>query len=200
MSDTIKLPDPQKHLGYPLMRALANRRSKRKWKDILLTGQELSNILWAACGINQEETKRAKCKRTAPSSGNSQSIKLYVALSDGLFLYEEKNHALKRISDKDMREHLSNQKMMRSAPAGLIYVSDYSKLKGYLGKDDRQRWFIAGTETGFISQNVYLYCASDELNTVVIGLVDRDKLHELMGLPDHEKVVFTQVIGKPVDE
>lgn len=200
MAEMIKLPNPQKEFEFPLMKALEIRRTKRKWKDSNLSDQEIANLLWAACGITMEGTKRDKCKRTVPSARNSQPIKIYVALDTGLFQYDERNHLLIEIYKKDIREHISNQKMMKSAPVGLIYVSDYSKLKGYVGIDDHQKWFVSGTETGFISQNVYLHCASAKLSTAVIGLVNRDKLHDIMGLPDYEKVVYTQAIGKSVSE
>lgn len=182
------------------MKALEMRRTKRRWKDSTLSAQEMSDVLWAACGITKDVTVRSKSKRTAPSARNSQTIKIYVALNKGLFQYDEKNHALVLIYEKDIREYVSNQKMMKSAPVGLIYVSDYSKLKGYIATDDNMKWFIAGTETGFISQNVYLYCAAAQLSTAVIGLVNREKLQEIMRLPHYEKVVYTQVIGKSLDE
>ena len=94
MSNLIVLPAPQKDLDFPLMRALENSKSIRKWKDEPLSDQELSNLLWAACGITKETTKTAKSKRTAPSACNSQEIRVYVATRDGLFLYDEVNHQL----------------------------------------------------------------------------------------------------------
>lgn len=200
MANTIKLPAPQKDLDFPLMQALEKRRTIRKWKDDPLSDQELSNLLWAACGITQAATNRRKSKRTAPSASNSQAIKIYVALQQGLFLYDEKNHQMIQIVLKDIRENIGTQKMMRSAPVGLIYVSDYSKMKTYLAKDDHRKWFVSGTDTGFMSQNVYLYCTAAKLSTVILGLVDREKLHEVMGLKADEKVVYTQVVGKSVDE
>jgi SagB-type dehydrogenase family enzyme len=196
----IELPAPNKDLTYPLMKALENRRTKRKWKKTNLSEQDISNLLWAACGITVKETKRSKSKRTAPSARNSQTIKVYITLHNGLYLYDEKNHNLIQVLSKDIREYISNQKMMKSAPVGLIYISDYSKLKGYVGTDDNRKWFVAGTETAFISQNVYLYCASAKLNTAIIGLVNREKLHEIMGLKKHEKVVYTQAVGKSLDD
>jgi SagB-type dehydrogenase family enzyme len=200
MANTIKLPIPQKDLDFPLMKALEKRRSKRKWKNEPLSDQELSNLLWAACGITKEETNRSKSKRAAPSACNSQEIRIYVAMKTGLFLYDEKDHQLVQILSKDIRENIGTQKMMHSAPVGLIYVSDYSKMTNFLFRDDDRRWFMSGTDTGFISQNVYLYCAAAKLNTVVLGLVNRDKLHEIMRLKEREKVVYTQVVGKSLDE
>jgi SagB-type dehydrogenase family enzyme len=200
MANAIKLPPPQKNLDFPLMKALKERRSVRKWKKTPLSKQELSNLLWAACGITKEETNKSKSKRTAPSAHNWQEIKIYVAMKQGLFLYDEKGHQLIQILSKDIREDIGTQKMMRSAPVGLIYVSDYSKLSSYFAKDDDEKWFLTGTDTGFVSQNVYLYCAAAQLGTVVLGWVNRDKLHKIMGLKECEKVVYTQVVGKAFKE
>ena len=190
-----ELPKPQKELPFPLMKALENRRTRRKWQSTPLTDQELSNLLWAACGINSIQTKAKKQKRTAPSATNCQEIKLYIALENGLFLYNETKHELELILEKDIRDRIGNQKMMKSAPVGIIYVSDYSKMRTYFEKDENIKWFVSGTDTGFISQNVYLYCASTNLNTVIIGLVNRKELENIINLKDHEKVVYTQVVG-----
>jgi len=177
------------------MKALAERKSVRKWQNSSLSNQELSNLLWAACGISQDK-KRGKSKRTAPSACNWQEISVYVALETGLYFYDEKIHQLIEKSTKDVRADIGTQKMMRSAPVGLIFVADYSKMNGPMAKNDERRWFCSATDTGFISQNVYLFCAAAKLNTVVLGLIDREKLHDLMGLKKHEKVVLTQVVGR----
>jgi len=199
MEYTIELPIPQKELDFPLMKALEQRRSVRKWKDDPISDQDLSNLLWAACGITKKGTKKSKGRRTAPSACNSQEIKIYVAMQKGLFLYNEEAHQLIRILSVDIRDNIGTQKMMHSAPVGLIYVSDYSKLKSFLFRNDDQRWFTSGTDTGLISQSVYLYCAAAKLSTVVLGLVKRDKLHKILGLKEHEKVVYTQAVGKSRD-
>ncbi len=194
------LPVSQKDLAFPLMKALEMRRSTRRWMDEPLSEQELSNLLWAACGITKEETKRSKSKRTAPSACNSQEIKIYVALKKGLFLYDEKNHQLVEILSKDIRGNIGTQKMMHSAPVGLIYVTDFSKMKSFLFRDDQQRWLMSATDTAFISQNVYLCCAAMKLSTVILALVNRDKLHEMMGLKKNERVVYTQVVGHATEK
>ena len=132
MSNTINLPPPQTDLAFPLMKAIEKRRSTRKWKNEPLSNQELSNLLWAAVGITKPETKRAKSKRTAPSGCNSQEIKIYVAMKKGLFLYDETKHQLVQTLSKDIRENIGTQKMMHSAPVGLVYVSNYSKMTNFL--------------------------------------------------------------------
>lgn len=88
---------------------------------------------------------------------------------------------------------------MRSAPVGLIYVSDYSKMRTLIFKDDNRKWFTSTADTGFISQNVYLYCAAAGLSTAILGFVDRNKLHGVIGLNENEKIVYTQVVGKSLD-
>ena len=199
MKNTIKLPEAQKDLQFPLMKAIEIRRTKRKWKDEKLTDQEISNLLWAACGITSKASKRGKSRRAAPSACNSQEIKIYVAVADGLFLYDEEQHQLVKILPDDIRAAIGTQKMMQSAPVGLIYVSDYTKLKSFFFRNDDQRWMTSATDTGFISQNVYLYCAAAGLSTAILGLINRSKLHQRMGLNDHERIVYTQVIGKSPD-
>ena len=199
MTNFIKLPEPQKDLDFPLMKAIEKRRTKRKWKDSNLSEQEISNLLWAACGVTHKETKKSKSRRSVPSACNSQEIKVYIALSKGVYLYDEKNHQLIKVLAKDIREYIGTQKTMRSAPVGLIYVSDYSKLKAFQFKKDENKWFTSATDTGLISQNVYLYCAATDLSTVILGLVDRDKLHKTLELNENEKIVYTQVVGKSLD-
>jgi len=196
MTDIIKLLEPQKNLEFPLMKAIELRRTKRKWKSSKLSEQEISNLLWVACGITHKETKQSKSRKTAPSACNSQEIKVFIALSDGVFLYDEKNHQIIRVHSKDIRENIGTQKMMHSAPVGLIYVSDFSKLKTFQFKDDERKWLTSAVDTGFISQNVYLYCAATNLSTAILGLVDREKLHKIIGLNENEKIVYTQVVGK----
>lgn len=199
MNNNIELPAPQCDLSFPLMKALQNRRSVRKWKDDPLSEQELSNLLWAACGITKPAAKSAKSKRTAPSACNGQEIKVYVARRDGLYLYDETSHHLLHMKEDNLLAFIGTQKMMHSAPQGLIYVADFSKMTNFLYKSDEQRWFMATADTGFISENVYLYCAAAGLSTVLLALVKRDKLHAEMGLPECEKIVFTQVVGYSID-
>jgi len=195
MNHTIKLPEPQKELDFPLMKALEKRRSIRKWKDSPVPEQELSNLLWAACGITKNKYGHVKSKRTAPSACNSQEIRVYVLMERGVFLYNEENHELIEIVSRDIREHIGTQKMMKSAPTGLVFVADLSRMTSPFLRNKEGQRLSAWVDTGYISQNIYLYCAASDLGTVVLSLVDRDKLHKLMQLQEHEKIVLTQVIG-----
>lgn len=196
MIESLTLPQPQKDLDFPLMKAIQLRKTKRKWQEAELSEQDLSNLLWVACGEIQQESNNSKSRRTIPSACNSQEIRVYVALQKGLFLYNENQHRLEKILEADIREHIGTQTMMQSAPVGLIYVSDYSRLTNLFFKNDDVRFQTSATDAAFIGQNVYLYCAATNLSTAFLGLVDREKLHSIMQLGEHEKVVYTQVVGR----
>lgn len=195
MSKTISLPAPQTDLDYPLMKALENRRSIRKWQDKPISEQDLSNLLWAACGQTQAKKGKAKSKRTAPSGCNSQEIRVVVLLENGVFQYNEENHELIEILADDIREHAGTQKMMQSAPLGLVFVADLSRMTSPLLKNKEAQKFNAWVDTGYISQNIYLYCAAANMATCALGLIDRKKLRELLPLQEHEKIVLDQVVG-----
>lgn len=195
MDKTIKLPQPQKELAFPLMKALENRRTTRKWKNTHLSEQEISNLLWAACGITKNRKGNVKSKRTAPSACNAQEIRVFTIMEQGVYLYNEDNHELIEIIAKDIRENIGTQKMMKSAPMGLVFVADLSRMNSPFLKNKEAQRFCAWVDTGYISQNVYLFCAASNLGTAVLSLVDREKLHNLMNLKEHEKIVLTQVVG-----
>ncbi len=128
----------------------------------------MSNLLWAACGITKEKYGKVKSKRTAPSACNAQEIRVYVLLENGVFLYDEEEHALVQTLSEDIREHIGSQKMMKAAPMGLVYVADLSRMKSPFLRSEEAKRFSAWVDTGFISQNVYLYCTAANLGTVVL--------------------------------
>lgn len=194
----IKLLKPEIGLSYPLMEALSKRRTNRKWKNDSLDLQSISNILWAACGETRAATKRAKNRRTMPSGCNAQIVHLHVALETGVYKYNEPDHSLRFINDKDVRSNLSTQKMMSNAPFGIIFVGDFSKTSGILKTNYGEKMFSAGTEAGFMSQNIYLYATSANLNTVVIGLVPREILRKELDLNLEDVIVYTQIVGYPI--
>jgi len=188
--EMIKLPAPMMTGGRPLMDCLKARQSSRDFGPEKLSPQVLSNLLWAANGINRPDSG----KRTAPSAVDWQDIDIYVSMQDGLFLYLHKEHALKNILSEDVREAMGAQEFVKSVPVNLIYVSDYSKLGGDTDEDKR---FYSGAHTGFISQNVYLFCASEGLATVVRGLVDREAMAKTMMLRPDQHITLSQSIGYP---
>ena len=189
-SEIVKLPAPQMTGGQPLMDRLKARQSSRDFGLDKLSPQIISNLLWAANGINRADSG----KRTAPSAVNWQDIDIYISTADGLFLYLPKEHALKKILSEDVREAMGTQDFVKSVPVNLVYVSDYSKLAG--GTDEDKRFF-SGAHTGFISQNVYLFCASEGLATVIRGLIDREATAKTMMLRPDQHITLSQSIGYP---
>lgn len=186
----LPLPKPQMEGGKPLMQVLKDRASSRAFGTGKIPAQVLSNLLWAACGINRPDSG----KRTAPSARNWQEIDVYVATADGLFLYEPKEHALKPILSEDIRALTGSQPFVKEVPLNLIYVADYARVTQDTPAD-RDRYTAA--DAGFISQNVYLYCASEGLATVVRGLIDREALGKVMRLRPDQKIVLAQSVGYP---
>lgn len=186
----IQLAKPQTDGGRPLMQVLKDRKSSREFSTEKLPEQVLSNMLWAAFGVNRPDSG----KRTAPSAVNWQEIDIYVATADGLFLYDAKAHTLKPILAEDIRAATGRQAFVKEAPVNLIFVADFSKM-GRASEDDKV--FYSAADTGFISQNVYLYCASEGLATVVRGLVDRPALRKIMKLRDDQKIILAQTVGYP---
>jgi SagB-type dehydrogenase family enzyme len=189
-ADMIKLPPPQLNGGKSLMQALKDRKSERSFATKKLPVNVLSNMLWAACGINRPATG----KRTVPSAMNRQSIDVYHAMAEGLFLYDARGHVLKPVMDRDVRGLTGKQSFVTDAPVTLIYVADLRKM-GNIPDDEKN--FYAAADTGFISQNVYLFCASEGLATVVRGAVDKETLAKAMKLGKDQKIILTQSVGYP---
>ena len=188
--EPVTLVKPQTSGGKPLLEALAKRKSTRAFDARKLPVQTLSNLLWAADGINRPDSG----KRTAPSAVNWQGIGIYVATAEGLYLHDAKANRLDPVLAKDIRANAGEQPFVKTAPVVLIYVADYAKM-GDSPQDKKD--FYSATDTGFISQNVYLYCASEGLATVVLGWVDKPALAKTMKLRDDQKIILTQPVGYP---
>jgi SagB-type dehydrogenase family enzyme len=194
--NTIKLLPPDINSGKSLMLSLKERKSNRSFSAKKLPLKLLSNLLWAAYGINRPENGR----RTAPSAVNWQEIDVYVAMADGLYLYNAKVHSLQHVLEGDLRLQTTSflqpsRNLVSEAPLQLIYVADYSKMGFYTNEEEKKLYSAA--DTGFIAQNVYLFCASEGLATVVRGLVDRDELAKIMKLRANQKIILAQTVGYP---
>jgi SagB-type dehydrogenase family enzyme len=188
--EPVKLPAPQMDKGRPLMQALKQRQSLRNYAADKLPLQELGNLLWAARGINRPEIG----KLTAPTAVNWQEIDVYVALPEGLYFYDAKEHSLAPVLAEDLRPFAGKQQFVQAAPVVLIFTADFDKMTK--ASEDNKKFYSA-TDTGYISQNVYLYCASEGLSTVVVGMVDKPQLQEKMKLRPAQHVILTQPVGYP---
>jgi len=186
----IKLVSPDKTGGIPLMSALNNRHTSRSFSNKQLSDQIVSNILWSAFGTNRSD----KGKRTAPSAMNKQEIEIFVSMQSGLYKYNAGKHSLELIEAKDLRTLAGLQGFVKDAPLNLIYVADMSKTGG---KTKEDKMFYAGADTGFIGENVYLYCASEGLSTVIRANIDKNALGKAMHLKDDEMITLSQTVGYP---
>lgn len=188
--EPIELPEPNMKGGMPLMEALKARSTQREYAPKDIPNQVLSDLLWAAFGINRPDSG----KRTAPSAMNWQETDIYVALKSGLYLYDPYKNILRPVLADDIRAATGMQPFVKDAPVNLIYVADLSRM----GKaPDEEKKVYSAADVGFISQNVYLFCASEGLATVVRGWFDRERLSETMKLRPEQHIVLTQTVGYP---
>lgn len=178
----IQLSAPDKKGGKPLMQALSERKSAREFQEKELPDEVLSNLLWAANGFNRED------KRTAPTANNRQELELYLVMKSGIYFYNAREHRLALVKKGDYRKSVGTQTYVANAPVNILFVSDSGKASG---KN------YAYTDCGFVSQNIYLFCASEGLATVVRGSYDKKVLEELLQLPANQEVLLTQTVGYP---
>lgn len=189
--NNIILPQPCKEGGMPLLDALAKRRSGRKYDNRDIDLQTLSNLLWAAFGINSE-----RGGRTAPSSHNSQEIELYIFLRSGVYKYNASENILEALFSEDLRAMTATQPFAQSAPLNIAFVGDKSRLQG---KTPQEAVEIIFVDSGFISQNIYLFCTSFNLRNVVRLMFDRKTLTEKLGLSDSQEITLIQSVGYPIE-
>jgi SagB-type dehydrogenase family enzyme len=190
-TESIKLAPPEMAGGMPLMQALKARHSTREFSGKPLAPQALSNLLWAANGVNRPDTGQ----RTAPSAHDWREIDVYAITAEGAFRYDPPSHTLKRVASGDMRRLAGLQDYVPTVPLNLVYVADLDRMTEATAED---RAFYSATDAGFIAQNVYLYCASAGLSVVVRGLIDRDPLGAALGLGRHQRIILAQSVGYPV--
>ena len=199
-AEVIKLPPPKMEGGIPLMNALKLRQSTRGnfGPEVKLSMQVLSNLLWAADGVN-----RPGGHRTAPSAADWQNVEIYLATADGVFVYDAVNHALKVVTKEDVRATAGldgsgtmKQDFAKTAPLSLVYVADMAKTKGmkYQGQDVGLTWSYAGA--GAIAENVYLFCASEGLACILRAMLDEVQVGKTFKLRPDQKVLLTSTIAQ----
>jgi nitroreductase len=186
-AQTLELPKPAMDGGMPLLSALRLRHSTRAYSDRPISMQSLSNLLWAAFGVN-----RSSGDRTAPYWRHVMVIDVYVAMANGVWLYDPKAHVLRPYMPGDIRAQTGLQDFVATAPINLIYVAHGERM---IDVTPEERRLYASVDAGFIGQNVYLYCASEGLASVFRGGLDAKKLAQTMALPDQQFVTFAQTVG-----
>ncbi len=183
---TIHLPAPARTGGHPFLDLLRERHSSRGFSDKPVDMQTLSDMLWASWGYNRE------MKRTAPSSHNRQEIELYLAMSDGVYLWNAVQNVLIQVDTRDLRKSTGMQEFVGTAPIEVIYVAESSRITG---KDERGVVETVFIDTGFISENLYLFCAQAGLITVVRAMVDRPALSAALNLRPDQMITMVQSVG-----
>jgi nitroreductase len=184
-----QLPPPDKEGGRPLMQALNLRRSTREFSSRKLPDQVLSDLLWAAYGIN-----RPSGDYTAPSWRHIIVTDVYAVMEDGAWLYDPKRHALIPHLAADIRALTGRQDFPATAPLNLVYVANGDRMKDLAAEERR---LFCSVDAAFSGQNVYLYCASMGLGTVFRGAVDYPRLEKAMRLAEGQFVTFAQTVGYP---
>lgn len=185
----IALPKPRIDGGKPLMQVLNARKTTRDFSSEKLSGQVLSDLLWAAFGVN-----RTDGRRTAPSAMNRREIDIYVATAEGAYLYDAQAHALKPVASGDLRAATGGQGFVRSVPVNLVYVADFARMGN---APEQEKVFYSAADAGFIGQNVYLYCASEGLGAVIRGTVDRPALAKALKLRPEQRILLAHSVGYP---
>ncbi len=178
--EVIDLPAPVKTGGKPLMEAFSERQSNREYTGQEMDNQTLSNLLWSANGFNRPD------KRTVATSQNKQEMEVYVVLKDGAYWYDAKEHKLRLHVKGDIRESLGQANITNNAALTLVYVADLAKAS------NREAGYI---DTGHICQNVYLFCASNNLGTVARGSFKRPDVHNALNLGEKQEVTLVQPVG-----
>ncbi|MBM4087877.1 MAG: SagB/ThcOx family dehydrogenase [Planctomycetes bacterium] len=186
--EPIQLPPPETSGGMPLMQALSNRMSTKTFSKRAIPRDQISNLLWAAFGINRPESG----KRTAATAVDCQDIDIYVVLDNATYVYQAKEHRLLPVVNRDLQSLAATQEYAKAAPISLVYVSDYGKMAESF-KDKKP--IYAAFHAGSISQNVYLYCASAGLGAVVRDGVDRNGLKDALRLREDQIIVMAQSVG-----
>lgn len=188
----LELVKPDLTKSFPLMKALNERKTNREMTSEPVTDKQLSEMLWAANGLNRPDGKR-----TAPSTQNRQMTDIYVVLETGIFFYNPTLHNLTRIAEGDHRNLAGTQLFVQNASVNLVFVSDLAKFNSSYPPEDLDLLMWAGVEAGAQTQNVYLYGASEGLAVVIRGSVNREELGKVMRLSPEKIIVVAQTIGMP---
>lgn len=173
------------------MRALAERQTIRTYTDKALSPQVLSDLLWAAFGVNRSQSQKSGLGRTAPSARNRQEIDLYLALPEGVYVYEAEPHRLRLVAPGDIRPKTGSEAAAKAAVT-FLYVADGTKAGGTATPQ------FAAVDVGFIGQNVYLFAASEGLGAWFRATIpDAVALSQILKLRSDQQILYVQTVGYP---
>lgn len=190
---SIKLNAPSKERGSDIMKTLSDRRSGREFSSEKLSIQDLSDLLWAANGINREDGRK-----TAPSARNNQDIDIYVIMEEGAYLYDAKAQELKPVAKGDHRSLIADtQASIKNAPACLLIVSDLSRFTGLNEESQKQ---LGAFDAGIVSQNISLFCSACGFTTVPRAYMKKDELKKVLNLSETQVPMLNNPVGYPANQ
>lgn len=185
----VKLLKPNLNRSGAVMKALSERQSTREYASKALSLADLSDLLWAANGINRSDSG----KRTAPSAMNKQDVDVYVVLPEGTYLYDAKNHQLNLVAEGDHRGAVAGgQAFVKTAPVSLVLISDISRFGD--AKSARNQ-LMGAMDAGIVSQNISLFCSSANLATVPRASMDFDQLKKVLKLKETQMPMMNHPVG-----
>ncbi len=186
---TIILNPPDLTRGLPVMKSLSARASEKDFDTATIKLKDLSDLLWAANGINRSEIG----KRTAPSAQNAQDIDIYVFMKAGIYLYDAKKQSLEPVVNGDYRKLVADkQENFTTAPVFCLLVSDISRFRS---GSDSLKIVWAACDAGIVSQNISIFCASVGLATRPRASMDQQKLREILKLKDSQRLMLNNPVS-----
>ncbi len=193
--ETMQLTTPSEKRGTTVMEAFANRQFVREYQTRDLSDQDLSDLLWAAWGINRENGKR-----TAPTAQNSQDIDVYVCRESGTYLYDASAHSLILVTTDDIRPLLEGRRPT-GAPVCLLIVSDMSRYNGYTpgGEENEHYYEMGAVDAGIVSQNISLFCAGNGLGTGPRASMDQSGIRTALNLTESQRAWLNHPVGYPAE-
>lgn len=189
--ELIKLNEPNKDRGASIMEALANRQSTNEFADKELSLEDLSDLLWAANGINRPETG----KKTAPSAQNAQEIDVYVCLKKGSYRYDAQQHALVLVAKKDLRIMGERRKGAVAAPCLLLLVAETSRYQVSAYNTKEHVHNMSKVDAGIVSQNISLFCAGVGIGTKPRAQMDHAGLRKALQLKETQLLILNHPVG-----
>jgi SagB-type dehydrogenase family enzyme len=187
--ETIKLLAPDTEGGIALLTAAQNRKSYREFAETNLSLKQLSEILWMANGVNREDGKR-----TVPSAMAMYPLETYAVLANGIYLYNPEAHELQPVVEGDYRNLSGLQPFVENAPLNLVFIANYEKYAPRELSEERSL-YLAALDAGHCTQNVYLYCASEGLKSVVRAGAKEQELLEVLNLDEKHHFIVAHTVG-----
>ena len=189
--ESIRLNRPDLTRGRPFMEALSVKASATEWSARDLSLQDLSDLMWAANGLNRPDEN----KTTASSAMNAHDVDIYVFMAAGVFVYDYREHELDPVRSGDFRSEIYPRRQPGPEPEAAIQIVLVSDADRFRAGSDETKYEWGAIDTGIISQNISLFCAATDLETRPRALIDKDRIREILQLRDSQRVFLNHAVG-----